>query len=479
MDARSDPVRCPLLIGRDDLLELADRRLDDVEAGHGQFLLVAGEAGIGKTRFLDAIGQKATERGFVATGGSWRRRTTTSRRRRSSISRAAMLRMPVFDDAGPRAPALWRRRHRRRLRAATRQLVMDVVDRILAALPAQCCSWFEDLQWADDLSLEIIAELARRSRDRTVMLCGGYRTDEALSTNLRDWRSRLLTQRIAEEVRLAPLSRAETALVTTLILDTGLPAPREVVEAVYERTDGIPLHIEELLGALSAEARANGLAIREATVPDTIEDAVLARLRHRSRRPNRSPGRARSSAAASSRRSWPGSWTCRPRRSTTPLQELIDNYHPRAARLAAACTTSGTSSCATRSIAACRSASVADTTPGRGSSARSSRANRRSIPRSISSGLAFDAGPSRRRCPVHATHPACRPTARSIELYRRAVDNMPADLDPAERGAILDAAPTRPPTSRTTRWRSSWRVRPPRRTARPAIRSRRSTRSCS
>ena len=70
--------------------------------------------------------------------------------------------------------------------------------------------------------------------------------------------------------------------MTTLILDTGLPAPREVVEAVYERTDGIPLHIEELLGALSADARANGLAIREATVPDTIEDAVLARLRHRS-----------------------------------------------------------------------------------------------------------------------------------------------------------------------------------------------------
>ena len=51
---------------------------------------------------------------------------------------------------------------------------------------------------------------------------------------------------------------------------------------VYDRTDGIPLHIEELLGALSAEARANGLAIREATVPDTIEDAVLSRLHHRS-----------------------------------------------------------------------------------------------------------------------------------------------------------------------------------------------------
>ena len=71
---------------------------------------------------------------------------------------------------------------------------------------------------------------------------------------------------------------SETALVTTLLLGTGLPAPRDVAAAVYERTDGIPLHIEELLGALSAEARVDGTAIREAGVPDTIEDAVLVRL---------------------------------------------------------------------------------------------------------------------------------------------------------------------------------------------------------
>ena len=51
---------------------------------------------------------------------------------------------------------------------------------------------------------------------------------------------------------------------------------------MFERTDGIPLHIEELLGAMSAEARADGTAIREATVPDTIEDAVIARISHRS-----------------------------------------------------------------------------------------------------------------------------------------------------------------------------------------------------
>src|SRR6476660_9348841 len=63
-------VRCPLLIGRDDLLDLVDRRVDDVLAGHGQFLLLAGQAGIGKTRFLGAIRRKAESRGFAAVEGS-------------------------------------------------------------------------------------------------------------------------------------------------------------------------------------------------------------------------------------------------------------------------------------------------------------------------------------------------------------------------------------------------------------------------
>jgi DNA-binding CsgD family transcriptional regulator len=66
--------------------------------------------------------------------------------------------------------------------------------------------------------------------------------------------------------------------MTTLILATGLPAPREVVTAVHARTDGIPLHIEELLGALGDDARSDGRKIRDAEVPETIEDAILARL---------------------------------------------------------------------------------------------------------------------------------------------------------------------------------------------------------
>jgi DNA-binding CsgD family transcriptional regulator len=282
MTTQAAPVRCPLLIGRDELLELAGRRLDDALSGRGQFLLVSGEAGIGKTRFLDAVDQMAGDRAFTKAWGALAPQDRDLPAASILDLARTMRTVPALAAAGRDLLAL---------REATvgaapihrRQLVMDAVSSILGATDGPALYGFEDIQWADDLSLEIIGELSRRARDQRVLLCASYRTDEAPSgTSLRDWRSRLVTQRLAEELRLRPLDAVQTALVTALVLDTGLPAPRDVVDAVYERTDGIPLHIEELLGALSADARANGYAIRQATVPETIEDAVIARLAHRS-----------------------------------------------------------------------------------------------------------------------------------------------------------------------------------------------------
>jgi chromosomal replication initiation ATPase DnaA len=49
------PLVCPILVGRDDLLALAGRRLEDAAEGRGHVLFLAGEAGIGKTRLLGSI----------------------------------------------------------------------------------------------------------------------------------------------------------------------------------------------------------------------------------------------------------------------------------------------------------------------------------------------------------------------------------------------------------------------------------------
>ena len=272
------PRLSPILIGRDDLLDLAERRLAEAAAGRGQFLLLAAEAGIGKSRFIAAVETKARGAGFRTAAGFLAPADRDVPAASLLDMARSMTRVQPWADLGRKlldlADATVTAPKPRR-----RMLVLEAVDLIVGALAGPTVLSFDDLQWADDLSLEILAELARATRDRPLLIVGAYRTDElGPDALLREWRARLLTQRIAEEARLAPLTLEQTALMTTLIIGTGLPAPRDVVAAVYERTDGVPLHIEELLGAIGEDERTDSRAILDAAVPDTLEGAILQRI---------------------------------------------------------------------------------------------------------------------------------------------------------------------------------------------------------
>jgi DNA-binding CsgD family transcriptional regulator len=271
-------VLCPILVGRDDILELLDHVIADVARGRGRTLFLAGQAGLGKTRLIRATARKAEAAGLRVDGGSVAPQD-------QQVPLASIREMAT----GMRGNEAWGTlsndllvidgRHDGDSLGARRLIVRAAADRILEAIDRPTLLVFDDLHWTDELSLEVIGELARHATDRPLFLLAGYRADEfPTGTIHREWRSRILSQRHAEEVRLRPLTLAQTAVATTLILGGELPAPSDVVQAVHERTNGIPLHIEELLAALDDDARSDGRLIRDATVPDTIGDAVLARV---------------------------------------------------------------------------------------------------------------------------------------------------------------------------------------------------------
>jgi DNA-binding CsgD family transcriptional regulator len=277
--SRERNLQSPLLVGRDELLALAERRIGEAKAGRGGLVMFAGEAGIGKTRLLVAAARQAVAAGFRYSKGDLAPQDELVPLA-SIRDMARTMHGKDFGALGQQLLEMQGGKGRDSL-ASRRILVREIAELIVDAVDRPTVLAFEDLQWADELTLEVIGDLARLGRDRPLFMLAAYRLDELPVGSIhREWRSRLLTQRLAEEVRLERLSRAETALVTSLILGTGLPAPRDVAEAVYRRTNGIPLHIEELLGALGSEVTEDGESIWDASVPDTIEDAVLARMQH-------------------------------------------------------------------------------------------------------------------------------------------------------------------------------------------------------
>ena len=63
-------VQCPVLVGRDDLLELFDQLIADTAEGRGSTLFLSGRAGLGKTRLIRAADRKAEAAGLRSEGGA-------------------------------------------------------------------------------------------------------------------------------------------------------------------------------------------------------------------------------------------------------------------------------------------------------------------------------------------------------------------------------------------------------------------------
>jgi DNA-binding NarL/FixJ family response regulator len=274
-------IQSPILVGRDEVLARFGQALAEAGAGRGSAFLVAGEAGIGKSRVVGALLRQAKAAGFrIAKGDLAPQDQLVPLASIRDVARS--MDQADFGSLGVEVLAIERGSEGDSL-AARRILVRAVADRIVAGMNRPSVLAFEDLHWADELSLEVIGELARFGRTLPLLILATYRPEELPAGSIhREWRSRLLTQRVGDEIALERLDAQGTAQMVTLILATGLPAPRDVAKAVYDRTNGIPLHIEELLAAMGGEP-ADGWAVRDANVPSTIEDAVLARAARLSR----------------------------------------------------------------------------------------------------------------------------------------------------------------------------------------------------
>jgi DNA-binding NarL/FixJ family response regulator len=129
---------------------------------------------------------------------------------------------------------------------------------------------FEDLQWADGPTLDLLALLVARPGAGRLLLVLTARSDELHRAHpFRRMAARWEQQRAAERLELERLGRREVAAQIEAIL--GERPDGDLAEFIAERSEGIPLFVEELLGAVR-QGRAD-----QDFLPPSLRDVVLAR----------------------------------------------------------------------------------------------------------------------------------------------------------------------------------------------------------
>jgi DNA-binding CsgD family transcriptional regulator len=267
---------CPLLVGRDRELGHLHAVLDAVP-GCGGTVVVRGEAGIGKSRVVREMAAIARSRSMsVLVGRNLQHGQAPYRPLAEAlfaVARAGGL--PDAPELGPFRHALgsivpdWREPGIGGEQSSV--VIGEGVLRLARVLGrgSGAVLVVEDLQWADADTLAVVEYLADNVAMEPVVLVLTVRSEERSPAS--DLVSRLEARAAARVVDLGRLEPADVAaMVAATAAEAGAKLSVEVADVVGERSEGLPLLVEELL-SVSASGMSH-------TVPASIADAVARRL---------------------------------------------------------------------------------------------------------------------------------------------------------------------------------------------------------
>jgi DNA-binding NarL/FixJ family response regulator len=274
-----------VLIGRETERTWLDEAVGDALDGRGSLVLLAGEAGVGKTRLAEEV---AVASDALALRGAASPSATLPYGPMLGALRAYLRGAPGgLGSCGPLQGhlALLLPELGPSVAESDRATLFEALRCALATIAAgsPVVLFLDDLQWSDDATLELLGALADPLRELPILVVGAYRSDEVPRAHpLRALRNELRRARALRELALGPLDAEGTAALAAQVL--GMPPSPALARTLHDRTQGVPFFVEELAGALESGARltegARGLELAgngEIPVPETIRDAVLLR----------------------------------------------------------------------------------------------------------------------------------------------------------------------------------------------------------
>jgi DNA-binding NarL/FixJ family response regulator/tetratricopeptide (TPR) repeat protein len=264
-------ARSPL-VGRESLLgeleEVYQRVRDDASAS---FLLLWGEAGVGKTRLLDEFAARAAAQGARVALGTCIEGLCPPFAPLREVFSGLALPSPFEsgDELSPSGAASEAQRYRAFLAAAA----------ALASMPVPNLVLLDDLHWADFATLEFLAFFARKLENAPVLAIATVRSDDLERDHSRlDALNRLLRNG-ACRVNVDPLGRDDMHRLVSFLWPIASPQRSHQVERICALAEGKPYFAEELVRsavALSETPKFDAL-------PLSIRAGILARFERLSR----------------------------------------------------------------------------------------------------------------------------------------------------------------------------------------------------
>lgn len=272
------------LVGRAEQIEAIDRRIEQATCGNGGVLLVGGEAGVGKSALVSAALSRRQLISFRAAAASssaapYAPVVTILRARERSEPGWLATTGPLWRYLSTLLPEI-APQPETHSSLTLADALSDALRSLAFSAPAVVV--FEDLQWSDEATLDLLPRVAATLGEVPLLIVGLYRSDEINRGHpLRRVRADLRRRQRLAEVALEPLDEAETADLIARI--TGRVVAPDLVRVVFDRTGGIPFFIEEITAALQATDRLADkqgriqLASNDVPLPETVRDAVRLR----------------------------------------------------------------------------------------------------------------------------------------------------------------------------------------------------------
>jgi len=267
-------IVCPVLIGRTSYLEALVQLIEQACSNQGQTVLIAGEAGVGKSRLVaEALirlrlsqTQAVSHTPLVLEGRCFEPDRSLPYAPLLDLMRAFLATRSSDDIAtllGPTSPELikllpeltsvlpqpmlntnpYLEQEKRRLF----QALMDFFLRLSATQPVILI--IEDVHWGDDMSLEFLLFLARRIAGHPLLLLLTYRSEEEHPALLQ-FLAGLDRERHTTELRLSHLTIDEVEVMISTIFGWPRTMGASFLTMIYTLTEGNPFFIEEILKSL-------------------------------------------------------------------------------------------------------------------------------------------------------------------------------------------------------------------------------------